>query len=598
MRRKTVDLPRSAKYLVIGAGVHGLSTAWHLAKEQRARGEEPDVLIVDKTGVGAGASGIACGVVRNNYYQPAMSELMAAKSRCGSRTPRRSATTRSATSPSARRPGARPDRGARAQQRIGYPSELFVGADEVRRHMREMFPDWRPRASRSACTREGRLREQHGVHAGPGGEGEGGGRAAGRGRAVTGLAMDGSGAVTSVHTDQGDVAVEQVVVGVGPWIASIWKMLGLSDRSTCDARGRRARRPEHVDVLVPAGGGDLGRPRAALAAGRLMPPVLHVDSDAPLYDDEGTLITDELWGNYFKQDLHGVQGGAMPAPVERAADDVRRRYAYSTTEFVVDDDFADMWRASALAFCQKHFEGRHGLLSPRSIGRHRCFAAGQLPVSIAFDENVYVIADSNHGYKMIGVGREVARVIVGRRVEPAAAVPVRALRDGRPAPGLEQPLSLELIRRGRGRRRMVPPAVERDREKRRRLPAHPARAPPTGAVARRRRGLRRWGRGSPRRRRPLLRGRRAPPAVEYRACRPSAGPRPRPPRKPSCAGATCPATTATSAAPAGTRAGRGLRDLDGDGALGLIEHQGHRGGRPASEPAASVARTRGSGGIC
>ena len=52
-----MSLPASAKYLVIGAGVHGLSTAWHLAKGQRARGEEPDVLIVDKTGVGAGASG-------------------------------------------------------------------------------------------------------------------------------------------------------------------------------------------------------------------------------------------------------------------------------------------------------------------------------------------------------------------------------------------------------------------------------------------------------------------------------------------------------------------------------------------------------------
>src|SRR6202162_3176555 len=66
------SLPKSVPVLVIGAGVHGLSTAWHLAQ----RGER--VLVIDKTGVAAGASGIACGVVRNNYFQPAMSELMQA----------------------------------------------------------------------------------------------------------------------------------------------------------------------------------------------------------------------------------------------------------------------------------------------------------------------------------------------------------------------------------------------------------------------------------------------------------------------------------------------------------------------------------------
>src|SRR3954467_11093455 len=66
------SLPSSVKHLVIGAGVHGLSTAWHLAN---ARGE---VLVVDKTGVAAGASGIAGGLLRNNYFQPAMSEQAAA----------------------------------------------------------------------------------------------------------------------------------------------------------------------------------------------------------------------------------------------------------------------------------------------------------------------------------------------------------------------------------------------------------------------------------------------------------------------------------------------------------------------------------------
>src|SRR5665809_108100 len=83
---------RSAKYLVIGAGVHGLSTAWHLAEA----GE--DVLLVDKTGVAAGASGIACGVVRNNYFQPAMQDLMAACVEIWESTPRPSPTTARATS--------------------------------------------------------------------------------------------------------------------------------------------------------------------------------------------------------------------------------------------------------------------------------------------------------------------------------------------------------------------------------------------------------------------------------------------------------------------------------------------------------------------
>jgi methylglutamate dehydrogenase subunit A len=42
-----------------------------------------------------------------------------------------------------------------------------------------------------------------------------------------------------------------------------------------------------------------------------------------------------------------------------------------------------------------------------------CFTADSFPVFDYMRPNVYVIADSNHGYKMIGVGREVARVMSG-----------------------------------------------------------------------------------------------------------------------------------------------------------------------------------------
>ena len=69
-----MTLPAKAEFVVVGAGIHGLSTAWHLAA-MRGRGD--DIVVLDKAQPGAGASGIACGVVRNNYFQPAMRELMA-----------------------------------------------------------------------------------------------------------------------------------------------------------------------------------------------------------------------------------------------------------------------------------------------------------------------------------------------------------------------------------------------------------------------------------------------------------------------------------------------------------------------------------------
>jgi len=67
--------PTKAKYVVIGTGIHGLSTAWHLAeglKKKNSNSSNSDIVVIDKGGIASGASGIACGVVRNNYFQPAM----------------------------------------------------------------------------------------------------------------------------------------------------------------------------------------------------------------------------------------------------------------------------------------------------------------------------------------------------------------------------------------------------------------------------------------------------------------------------------------------------------------------------------------------
>ena len=221
-------LPSSIPVLVIGAGVHGLSTAWHLAQQ----GEQ--VIVVDKTGVGAGASGIACGVVRNNYFQPAMQELMAACVEVWESDPERlhyHGTGYIALGPSAQEEDL--IQVFERQQRIGYPSELHVGADEVTRHMKSLYSDWRApgltvclheHAGGYAFNRESMFgladkAREAGARIFPGVE-------------VTGFEFDESGAVTLVHTSQGDVAVDQVVVAVGPWVATFWEMLGLPDRST------------------------------------------------------------------------------------------------------------------------------------------------------------------------------------------------------------------------------------------------------------------------------------------------------------------------------------------------------------------------------
>src|SRR3970040_1669316 len=71
-----MGLPAKAEHVIVGAGVHGLSTAYHLAKTLKAKGRTPDIVVLEKSAVAAGASGVACGNVRCNYTQEPMTRLM------------------------------------------------------------------------------------------------------------------------------------------------------------------------------------------------------------------------------------------------------------------------------------------------------------------------------------------------------------------------------------------------------------------------------------------------------------------------------------------------------------------------------------------
>ena len=417
-------VPAHSRYVIVGAGIHGLSAAWHLARELRARGlgSGEDILILDKTGVGAGASGIACGVIRNNYFQPAMRELMAHSVAVWESDPEAFAYHPVGYMQIApEQMHADVAKIFAEQQAIGYPSELIEGERDCRAYMLNMFDDWQA-AGVTAILHEKKggyannVRSLRGLAA----KAEAEGVRIVPGVRVTGIGVSG-GAVTTVQTGQGEVGCDQLIIAAGPWIRDLWAMLDL---------------PAQIPVTGPDGTTHAGRPMWtywALQEGTVamdpkeftdnrggFPPVLHVDSSAPLYDDiDGDLITDQMWGIYYKPDFYfgGVQGGTSPYVVEGSAAEVAvDPYGPKSPQYTVKEDFVRMW-TSALAHCHKRLEGKRPSYRHEPTGGIGAFTPDSFPVFDTFCQNAYVVADSNHGYKMIGIGALVAKELLG---EPQA----------------------------------------------------------------------------------------------------------------------------------------------------------------------------------
>ncbi len=416
--------PTKSPYVIIGAGIHGLSTAYHLAVELKARGKGSgeDIIVLDKSGISAGASGIACGVIRNNYFQPAMRELMAHSVKVWESD----AATYSFHPVGYMQISCESMRKDicsiyEQQKAIAYDSTLIEGRKDCTQYMQGIFSDWRAQNITSILHEKpsGYANNTKSMY-GLAGKAEHEGVRIMSGVEVTALIQDNQGAIKSVQTNKGRIDCDYVVVGAGPWIKYFWDMLEL---------------PGTVDIKDSANGGKITNVPMwvywCLEEGTLgvdpdiqktndgkIPPVIHVDTDAPLFSDEdGSLITEEQWGIYYKPDPHfgGIQGGAAPYKVEKNPDDVAvDPYGTESTEFIVGPEFAHMW-VSALAHCQQRFSGTLAKFSRDPSGGIGAFSPDSFPVFDVFHQNCYVIADSNHGYKMLGVGKLVAEEICGEK---------------------------------------------------------------------------------------------------------------------------------------------------------------------------------------
>jgi glycine/D-amino acid oxidase-like deaminating enzyme len=414
--------PNHSPYVIVGAGIHGLSTAYHLALELKARGKGSgaDIIVLDKSGICAGATGIACGVIRNNYYQPAMRELMAHSVEVWESDPQ-AYSYHPVGYMQISCESMHEDIASiyQQQQAIDYPSTFIEGEQDCSRYMKGFFDDWQARGITSV------LHEMPGGYAnntramvGLAGKAEAQGVRILSGVEVTGFTEDNAAAISAVETSHGTISCDYVVIGAGPWAKQFWDLLEM---------------PKTISIRNPADGsittdvpmwvywslqeGTLGvDPKMQVTNDGKMPPVIHVDTDAPLYSDvNGSLITNELWGIYYKPDFHfgGIQGGAAPFIVDKNADDIAiDPYGPESPEFIVGPEFAHMW-VSALAHCQKRFSGTMPVYKNEPSGGIGAFTPDSFPVIDTLRSNCYMIADSNHGYKMLGVGKLVAAEICG-----------------------------------------------------------------------------------------------------------------------------------------------------------------------------------------
>lgn len=414
-------IPESIKYVIIGAGIHGMSTAWHLAMEleARGRGSGRDIVVLDKSGPGAGASGIACGCVRNFYMTEPLHAILRHSVDVWMYDPIAFGFQQVGyVSVGEANQIADYERIHRSQNSVGYYSDLYVG-QEARKFLKSIWPDFKTenvdvaiheRVSGYAGTRQvmkglAQKCADHGVRILSGVE-------------VTGYEVQ-AGQVKAVVTNRGAIKCDLVIWGLGAWTPRHWQMLGQPMKLNCHYPDGSLVEDKDMWTYWRLLEGEVYHDKPYVTPDGHNPPVLHVElMNTPVFDGKsGQKLADYTYV-YFKNgnermDRNGLQGGTVP--VKLGPEAVVDPYGHANDEYQAEPWFAD-YLCAAMAQTMSRFEGCRPHFRERRNGGIGAFTPDNVPIFDWVLPNVYMIADSNHGFKMTGVGKLVARYLMGDNV--------------------------------------------------------------------------------------------------------------------------------------------------------------------------------------
>ncbi len=417
-----MSLPDRTTYLVVGAGVHGLSTAWHLAMELARQGRPgSEVVLVDKAAPGAGATGIACGCVRNLYMTEPLHAIIRHSVDVWNYDPVLLGFQQVGyVSCGEANQIADYERIVASQNAVGYSSDMYVGKD-ARDFLTRLWPDFRPHStevvlhekmSGYAGTAQAvrgltELCERHGVQIH-------------RGVEVKGYDVQG-GTVRAVETSEGRIEADVVILGLGAWTPHHWQLLG--QPTTLDVGYRDGSRVEGKDMWTywRLEEGEVYFDGPYYTADNLNPPVLHIElMNTPVVDPvTGVRHGDSVYV-YWKDgsermERPGIQGGGLP--VKLGPDAQVEPYGHASDAYQAGVGFADYFTACMGMFMER-FEGIRPHFKERRNGGIGAFTPDNVPIVDWVLPNVFMIADSNHGFKMTGLGKLVARKLTGSQPVP------------------------------------------------------------------------------------------------------------------------------------------------------------------------------------